>query len=68
MAEALRLASAALRPVMPSACAKIDAVLGCRPAGAWLDELGWGGRLAGAKVAPSLVLFPRPQAAAGKAP
>jgi methionyl-tRNA synthetase len=68
MAEALRLASAALRPVMPGATATIDGVLGSRPSGAWLDELAWGGRLAGAKVSPALVLFPRPLPAAGKAP
>jgi methionyl-tRNA synthetase len=68
MAEALRLASVALRPVMPGATARIDSVLGYHPSGAWLDELAWGGRLAGAKVAPALVLFPRSPPAAGKAP
>ncbi len=68
MAEALRLASVALRPVMPGATEKINGVLGYRPAGAWLDELAWGGGLSGAKVAASLVLFPRPPAAAEKAP
>jgi len=68
MAEALRLASVALRPVMPVATDKINGVLGYRPAGAWADELTWGGRLEGAKLAPSLVLFPRPLPAAGKAP
>ena len=63
IAEALRLASVALRPVMPAATGKIDAVLGYRPEGAWLDELAWGGRLAGAQTAAALVLFPRPAAA-----
>jgi methionyl-tRNA synthetase len=68
MAEALRLASVALRPVMPGATERINGVLGYRPSGDWLGELSWGGRLAGSKVAPALVLFPRPVAAAQKAP
>ena len=60
MVEALRLASVALRPVMPTATGKIDAVLGYTPQGAWLDELAWGGALTGSTVAASLMLFPRP--------
>jgi len=67
MAEALRLASVALRPVMPGATDKINAVLGYAPSGLWRDELSWGDRLTGSKVALALVLFPRP-APAGKAP
>jgi methionyl-tRNA synthetase len=68
MAEALRLASVALRPVMPGATEKINAVLGYRPEGTWQEELAWGARLSEAKVAPALVLFPRPLPAAAKAP
>ena len=60
IAEALRLASVALRPVMPAATDKINGVLGYRPEGAWLDELAWGSRLTGARTAEALVLFPRP--------
>jgi methionyl-tRNA synthetase len=67
MAEALRLASVALRPVMPGASQKIAGVLGYEPAGSWADELAWGGRLSGARVAASLVLFPRPQPPSGPA-
>ncbi len=67
MAEALRLASVALRPVMPGATDKINAVLGYTPAGTWSEELAWDGRLAASKVAQSLVLFPRP-APQAKAP
>ena len=67
MAEALRLASVALRPVMPGATEKINAVLGYRPRGTWEEEFAWDGRLAGSKVADALVLFPRP-APAPKAP
>jgi len=68
MAEALRLSSVALRPVMPGASERIGAVLGYAPAGAWAGELEWGGLLEGAKLAPALVLFPRPQPAPGGAP
>ena len=35
--EALRVASVALRPVMPAATEKINAVLGYAPSGAWTD-------------------------------
>jgi methionyl-tRNA synthetase len=68
MAEALRLATVALRPVMPVATQRINSVLGYAPAGTWLEELDWGGRLAGARVEPALVLFPRPLPAPAKAP
>jgi methionyl-tRNA synthetase len=61
MAEALRLAVAAMSHVTPAATAKINAVLGYTPGAVWSDELAWGTRLDGAKVAPSLVLFPRPE-------
>jgi methionyl-tRNA synthetase len=68
IAEALRLAAAALRPVMPVATGKIDSVLGNSPSGTWAEELIWGHRLEGSRVAESLVLFPRPAGAAEKAP
>jgi menaquinone-specific isochorismate synthase len=42
MAEALRLASVALRPVMPGATEKINAVLGYTPRGTWEEEFAWG--------------------------
>jgi methionyl-tRNA synthetase len=61
MAEALRLSAALLRPVMPGAADKIMEVLGGDADKDWRAELEWGGRLAGKKVQPSLVLFPRPQ-------
>ena len=67
MAEALRLACVALRPVMPGATDKINLVLGYVPRGTWSEELVWDGRLSGSKVAESLVLFPRP-APPAKAP
>jgi methionyl-tRNA synthetase len=68
MAEALRLAVAAIAHVTPSTTAKINAVLGYTPGANWAEELQWGGKLNGAAVAPALVLFPRPAppAAGGK--
>jgi methionyl-tRNA synthetase len=67
MAEGLRLSAAALRPVMPGAAERIGAALGAGDPGPWREELGWGGRLAGATVGQSLVLFPRSDPAAGRA-
>jgi methionyl-tRNA synthetase len=63
MAEALRLANALLVAVMPGTSGKINAVLGHRPGAVWRDELAWGTRLAGNKVAETAILFPRPQTA-----
>ena len=60
MAEALRLGVALIQMVTPTATRKINEVLGYTPGAVWRDELIWDGRLGGAKVAPSLVLFPRP--------
>ena len=60
MAEALRLAVALIQHVTPATTEKINAVLGYTPGAVWQDELVWGAKLHGAKVAPALVLFPRP--------
>lgn len=60
MAEALRLATAAIQHVIPTAAEKINAALGYTPGAVWRDELTWGGKLTGSKVQPALVLFPRP--------
>ncbi len=60
MAEALRLAAALLQAVMPATTEKINAVLGYTPGPVWREELTWGTKLTGAKVAEALVLFPRP--------
>jgi len=64
MAEALRLAVALMQHVTPATTAKIHSVLGYTSGPTWRDELVWGAKLNGAKVAPSLVLFPRPEKAA----
>ena len=60
MAEALRLANALLRAVMPTAHDRINAVIGHQPGADWRAELHWGDCLTGNKVAEALVLFPRP--------
>jgi len=61
MAEALRLAVALIQHVTPGTTAKINAVLGYTPGKEWKDELAWGTKLNGSKVATALVLFPRPE-------
>jgi methionyl-tRNA synthetase len=61
MAEGLRLAATALRPVMPATSDRIHGVLGAAAGPDWRADLVWGGRLAGGRTAASLVLFPRPQ-------
>lgn len=68
MAEALRLAVALIQHVMPATTPKINAVLGYSPGTVWRDELNWGAKLAGAKVADALVLFPRPAPPAAAKP
>jgi methionyl-tRNA synthetase len=60
MAEALRLAVALIQHVTPTTTEKINAVLGHKPGPVWRDELVWGSKLTGVKVAEALVLFPRP--------
>ena len=61
MAEALRLGVSLLPAVMPSTTEKIYAVLGYTPGPVWREELTWGTRLTGNKVAESAILFPRPE-------
>jgi methionyl-tRNA synthetase len=68
MAEALRLAVALIQNVVPSTAEKVNTALGYTPGKIWGAELNWDGRLAGAKVAASLVLFPRPQPPAAEKP
>ncbi|AHF92005.1 methionyl-tRNA synthetase [Opitutaceae bacterium TAV5] len=69
MAEALRLGVTLLVTVMPATVEKVYGVLGYKPAAGpegaagagWRDELVWGDRLTGSKVAETAILFPRPQ-------
>jgi len=60
MAEALRLAVTLIQPVIPGTTEKIHGVLGYQPGPAWREELAWGAKLDGTRVAAALVLFPRP--------
>ncbi len=61
MAEGLRLAVAALAPVMPGICAKIYNLLGAGEIGLWKDELDWGSRLKGNVLGQKTILFPKPE-------
>jgi methionyl-tRNA synthetase len=61
ISEALRLANALLPAVMPSTAQKINAVLGYEPGAIWKDELTWGTKLTGKKIAETAILFPRPE-------
>ncbi|MFT3870632.1 MAG: methionine--tRNA ligase [Nibricoccus sp.] len=61
MAEALRCAVGLLTAVMPETSQKIYAVLGYQSGAVWSDELVWGNKLAGKKVAENAILFPRPE-------
>jgi methionyl-tRNA synthetase len=61
IAEAARLAVAAMQHVTPASTKKINAALGYTPGADWRAELAWGTKLNGAKVEAALVLFPRPE-------
>lgn len=67
MAEALRCGVSLLAAVMPDTTAKIYGVLGYTPGPVWREELVWGAKLTGSKVAENAILFPRPQAPAAPA-
>jgi methionyl-tRNA synthetase len=61
MAEGVRLAAAALAPVMPGIANRIYGLLGLGEVGLWADELDWGGRLRGNKLGAKTILFPKPE-------
>ncbi|MEM0965742.1 MAG: methionine--tRNA ligase [Verrucomicrobiota bacterium] len=60
MAEGLRLAAAALTPVMPEVSTKIVALLGCEPVADWSEGMEWSDLLAGSTLGEKTILFPRP--------
>lgn len=62
MAEALRLATAFLVPVMPEIAAKINALLGQPVPTVWAGQLDWSERLTGVVLGEKTILFPRPEA------
>jgi methionyl-tRNA synthetase len=65
MAESLRLAVAIIQHVTPATAEKINAVLGYTPGATWRDELVWGTKLTGAKVAEALMQARRAPTAVG---
>lgn len=62
IAEALRLVTALLAPVMPTTVDKVRGGLGLEPLRRWEGELEWGGRLAGRSLGAVEILFPKPPA------
>tara|TARA_R100000027_G_scaffold67699_1_gene67935 strand:+ start:15881 stop:17404 length:1524 start_codon:yes stop_codon:yes gene_type:complete len=60
MAEGLRLAACALRPVMPEVSAKILDLVGADQIDIWDERMEWGSSLEGAKMGEKTILFPRP--------
>ncbi len=58
-AEALRLASALLSPIMPEKCREIINQLGIPESSPEARELVWGALRAGTKIKPGEALFPR---------
>ena len=63
IAEALRLGSTLLWPVMPAAVDKVRAGLALPALATWAGELEWGARLTGARLQPVDILFPKPPSA-----
>jgi len=62
MAEALRLAIALLKPVMPGIADKVGTLLGQGAIVTWEGFLDWGNRLDGVTLGEKTILFPRPEA------
>ena len=60
MAEALRLATSLMAPIMPGVADRVAEMFGHKRASDWKQELEWSGVLAGNEVAPPTILFPRP--------
>jgi methionyl-tRNA synthetase len=58
-AEALRLASLLLQPVLPERMPEVYRRLGWQPEGALVDQLSWGRLVPGAAVSVGAPLFPR---------
>ena len=59
MAEALRLATVLLTPVMPDISARIHRLFGVEPVELWEGELDWSSRLAGNTLGDQTILFPK---------
>lgn len=61
MAEAIRLASVLLTPVMPSISNQVRTLIGAEKFSTIDGQLDWGTRLQGAKWGGKTILFPRPE-------
>ena len=61
MAEALRIASVMLTPVMPTVSGKILTAIGGEPADRFEGQLEWSDSLKGKKLGEPVILFPRPE-------
>lgn len=59
LAEGLRLAAAALVPVMPEISAKILEKIGADPLDKWDERMEWGDSLGGKPLGEKTILFPR---------
>lgn len=59
MAEAVRLSSLLLQPVMPEIAARIQNLLGLKVAQEWAEDLKWGKTLKGNRLGEKCILFPR---------
>jgi methionyl-tRNA synthetase len=64
LAECLRVAAEALRPLLPETAARMAAQLGTTLARTWRPALEWGGARAGPKVGDPVILFPKRSAPA----
>jgi len=62
MAEALRRAVGLLEPVMPATVERVYSLLGYESTLSWRERLRPSDALAGKKVGPKAILFPKPQA------
>ena len=60
MAEAIRIASILLLPVMPTVADKILNLIGAGSVSAFNENIYWGNTLEGKTLAPQEILFPRP--------
>jgi methionyl-tRNA synthetase len=68
IAEGVRIAAAALQPILPQKCVKALCQLGAPPAGDLRTALDWGGLVPGAQTVKADVLFPRREATTPAAP
>jgi len=59
MAEGLRLAASALKPIIPQTCDTICQLVGGKEVERWDEGMDWGSTLAGCNLGEKTILFPR---------